>query len=295
MLIERQRAVRLARRRNRDRLPLSVIGFIRARDYKTQSVDGATQQNHDQTARILIGGRCPSARPNQERNSSRRSEKISTKHGSTYRRMKSGLPRIRAEWRPFGDSLMAVRVASLKVEPKMASRRSASTLCAASATLGFAPTNAVAKLIRRVVASGLSQASSVFLYPSGVRQPKRGIPSWSIAPSSGRTLPTGAPAARTAEITNWYGVLYFAPLLSQNSLFAKSVLNTSRILPSVSKNRAARCSTSAAGGSSATKYCASSNEICRAVAGLRARISSASSPSALPRDCSGRPRNTLGL
>ena len=58
-------------------------------------------------------------------------------------------------------------MAPLRVEPKTASSRAASTGGVASANFRLARANAVAKLIRRVVASGPSQASSVFLYPSG--------------------------------------------------------------------------------------------------------------------------------
>src|SRR5271169_3827107 len=195
--VQRQGPVRLARRRNRDGLALLVIGRLGVGDYDIEPVHRAAQQNDDQTRRALIGHCRPGIGTEIEGSCCRPCDEIAPVHRSPYRRMKSGLPRISAARSPLDDSSMAARVPSLMVEPKTASR------CAASAAPGLPRTNAVAKLMRRVVASGLSQASSVFLYPSGVKQPKSGIPSWSMAPSSGRTLPSGTPAARTAEITNW--------------------------------------------------------------------------------------------
>src|SRR5260370_21325585 len=189
--------VRVGRGWDRDRLPLLVRGPIGMGDHEIEAVDCAGQQDHDQVPRALIGYCRPRIGSETEGGGCRPSDEIAPVHRSPYRRMKSGLPRIRAARSASGDSLMTARVPSLSVEPKIASR------CAASTAPGLDRTNAVAKLIRRVVASGLSQASSVFLYPSGVRHPKRGIPSWSMAPSSGRTLPSDTPAARTAEITNW--------------------------------------------------------------------------------------------
>ena len=96
---------------------------------------------------------------------------------SVYLRMKSGPPRIRAAWSAGGAWAMASRVGPVMVEPKIAARCAASTMRAFAdgSTPGareapLAPltgrpfrANAVAKLTRRVVASGLSQASSVFL------------------------------------------------------------------------------------------------------------------------------------
>src|SRR5580704_8571417 len=197
MPVERQRPVRLARRCDRDRLALLVIGPVGVGDHDIEAVDRAAQQNDDQAPRALIGDRRPRIGPETEGGCRSASDEMAPVHEASYRRIKSGLPRISAARSPFGDSSIAARVPSLKVEPKIASR------CAASTALERSRTNAVAKLMRRVVASGLSQASSVFLYPSGVRQPKRGMPSWSIAASSGWTLPSDTPAARTAEITNW--------------------------------------------------------------------------------------------
>ena len=62
-----------------------------------------------------------------------------------------------------------------------------------------------------------------------------------------------------------------------------SVNSTARISPRVSRNRCASVSTSADGGSSETKYCASFRLMWRAVAGCEASTSSAHSPSACPR------------
>src|SRR4051812_48860136 len=196
MPVERQCPARLARWRDRDRLAFLEIGPVGVGDYDIETIDRAAQQDHDQAFWALLGNCCPRIGPKTEGSRRRPFDEIAPAHESAYRRIKSGLPRISAARNPFGDSWMTARVPSLMVEPKIASR------CASSTAPGLPRTNAAAKPMRRGVASGLSQASSVFLYPSGVRQPKRGMPSWSIAPSSGRTLPDDTPAARTAEITN---------------------------------------------------------------------------------------------
>src|SRR6516165_455689 len=88
-----------------------------------------------------------------------------------YRRIKSGLPRIRAGRNVCGDSLTTSRVASVITPPKIASKYAALTGVFVVVQPRLLRASAVAKLIRRVVASGLNQASSVFLYPSGGRQP----------------------------------------------------------------------------------------------------------------------------
>src|SRR5260370_37712310 len=122
MPVERECPVRLARRCDRDRLPLLVIGPIGEGDHDIEAVDCAAQQDHNQAPRALIGYRRPGIGPETEGGGCRPSDEIAPAHRSPYRRMKSGLPRIRAARSASGDSLMTARVPSLSVEPKIASR-----------------------------------------------------------------------------------------------------------------------------------------------------------------------------
>src|SRR5271167_3428222 len=122
MPVERQCSVGLARRCDRDRLALLVISPVGVGDYDIEPVDRAAQQNYDQAPRALIGDCRPGIWPETERSCCGPFDEIAPLHEAPYRRMKSGLPRIRAARSPFGDSSMAVRVPSLKVEPKIASR-----------------------------------------------------------------------------------------------------------------------------------------------------------------------------
>src|ERR1700731_423636 len=116
MPVECQRPVRLARRCDRDRLALLVISAVGVGDYDIEPVDRAAQQNDDQAFRALIGHRRPRIWPETEGGCRSTSDEMAPVHETSYRRIKSGLPRISAARRPFGDSSRAARVLSKKEE-----------------------------------------------------------------------------------------------------------------------------------------------------------------------------------
>ena len=215
----------------------------------------------------------------------------------SYLRMKSGLPRISAARSPGGAAVdhRARRARQGRTENLLRAawdrpgradpdRRPVSAARSGSAATGSAPrAKAAAKPIRCIVASGLSQASAVFLYPSGV------------CAAVERHAEPAHPAEQRADIVErkpgcahrrdheFIGRLVFLPgAVPEFGAVEQGLAAPARMSPPVARKRAARRSTSAGGGASATKYCASSKAICCAVAGLDARISSASSPSARP-------------
>src|ERR1035441_4505399 len=100
-----------------------------------------------------------------------------------------------------------------------------------------------------------------------------------------------APVARSAETVNSSGVFTLArySLTSQNSGAPSMVPSTALMSPSLSRNVLAIASTSAGGGVSLTKRCASLVETKRAVAGSCASISSAALPSRCPFSWKTRP------
>src|SRR5215469_7817410 len=175
MVVQRQRAVGFSRPPNRDRSSRFVIGFVSERDDDVEAVDGAAQQDNDQARATPFGGGCPGISAQCEEADRGALEKLTPARGHRQRRMKSGLPRISAARNAGGARLTTPCVAAVMVVPKIASKCAVSTGLLSAVKPSSPRARAAAKPMRRVVASGLSQASSVFLYPSGVRQPSQGI------------------------------------------------------------------------------------------------------------------------
>ena len=88
---------------------------------------------------------------------------------------------------------------------------------------------------------------------------RAGPPGWR-APSASMTLASSARAALATISNGVFTLARYAPC-DQNSCESSMVLITSRMSPSVARNVLAMRSTSASGGLSATKRCASSSEI----------------------------------
>src|SRR6185437_11283182 len=186
MPVERQRTILAARLRDRDRRAEVVISLVAIRHDDIEPVDRAAQHHDDEPASLALRGRGPGR--GRECHGGK-GEEIATVHGLTYSRMKSGLPSTSAARSGGGDSSMTARVRAESTGASRVSSAAASTGAgsglSATGTMGLAimsagckaaigrcpPPMAVAKLTRCVVASGLSQAASVVLYPSGVGQP----------------------------------------------------------------------------------------------------------------------------
>src|SRR6516225_2712565 len=171
MRVECQCSVRLARRRDRDRSPLLVIVLVGKWNNDIESIDSAAKQDDDQTLLAAISSHGPRTWARDNEPGRHPFEEIPPACDHHLPAHKIGLPRIRAGRNVCGDSLTTSRVESVIIAPKIASKCAALTGFFVVVKPRLLRASAVAKLIRRVVASGLNQASSVFLYPSGVRHP----------------------------------------------------------------------------------------------------------------------------
>src|SRR5205085_8326209 len=162
MLVERQSAVFRTGPGDRDCRARCVIGFVAVGNDDVQAVGRAAQQHDNEPLLPGIAGSSPGAAAQREQRCSRRqSEKIAPAHRHLYRRMKSGLPSIKAACNSAGAFATAARVLPLRPEPSVARSDAAPTGSAPSALGSFPPASAVAKLTRSRLASGLSHAASL--------------------------------------------------------------------------------------------------------------------------------------
>src|SRR5689334_3308992 len=137
MGVERQSAIGFSGLGNCDRRARLVIGGLTMRRHDAEAVDGTAQQDYDQAFRAVFGSGCPAARADPKQRQTGGLEKITPQH-SSYRRMKSGLPRISAARSGGGAPLIASRVSAAMAGASIASNRPTSTAPLACPT-GRAP------------------------------------------------------------------------------------------------------------------------------------------------------------